>query len=102
MFASKSFPALAVAAILAGCASAAVTGDALTQRTASAIGAEPGTFTISGRTDNGIRTDYTVTTAGGQKYSCYVTGSLSVVGRVVSDAVCNKPGEAAKNPLLAR
>ena len=102
MFASKTVLSLAVVAFLAGCASAAVTGDALTQRTASAIGAAPGTFTIANRTDSGVRTDYTVTTNSGQHYNCYVTGGVSVLGRVVSDAICNKPGEAAKNPLLAR
>lgn len=84
--------------LLAGCASVAVTGDALEKNTAFAIGAEPGTFTISDRQDQGLKTTYRATTSSGKKYSCYVTGMVSVVGRTVSDAMCNEitSGSAAK------
>ena len=87
---------------LAGCASVAVTDSAIEERTAFALGLQPGSFTISQRRDDGMRTNYEVQTKAGQRYSCYVAGTVSITGRVVSDALCNKPGEAAKNPLLGR
>lgn len=74
----------------AGCASMAVTEDALTANTASALGLQPGQFTISDRVDQGVKTTYTVTTNAGARYSCYVTGTVSVTGRLVSDALCNE------------
>jgi hypothetical protein len=81
-----------MATAFAGCASIAVTDDALVSRTSSALGIAPGDFTISDRTDSGVRKDYTVSTmpAKGHKktYSCYVTGTVSYTGRTVSDAIC--------------
>ena len=85
-----------------GCASVAVTDSAMEERTAFALGLRRGSFTISDRRDDGVRTQYQVQTKTGQRYACYVAGSFSVTGRVVSDAICNKPGEAARNPLLGR
>jgi hypothetical protein len=87
---------------LAGCASVAVTDSAIEERTAFALGLQRGSFTVSERRDDGVRTQYVVLTKAGQRYNCYVTGTFSVTGRIVSDAVCNKPGEAPKNPLLGR
>lgn len=81
--------------LFSGCASVAVTGDALESRTSSALGMEPSEFTISNRTDDGVRTDYKVTTKKGAVYSCYVTGTISYFGRAVSDAICNARGGAA-------
>lgn len=98
----KTTALLAVAATLSGCASVAVTDEAIVERTAFALGLQRGSFTISGRQDDGMRTDYKVQTKSGQHYNCYVMGSVSVMGRTVSDALCNKPGEAARNPLLGR
>lgn len=77
-----------IAAAISGCASVAVNDDSLQTRTAQALNLQPTDFTISNRSDNGIRTDYTVTTHKKQVYSCYVTGTVSIMGRVVSDAVC--------------
>ncbi len=91
-----------IPALLAGCASVAVSADAIEQRTAFALGVERGSFAISNRDDDGVRTQYVATTKNGQRYNCYVTGTFSVTGRIVSDAICSKPGEAAKNPLLSR
>lgn len=97
----------AILAALSGCASVAVNDDSLQNRTASALSLQKDEFTISDRTDTGIRTDYTVTTRKNQVYSCYVTGTVSVVGRVVSDAMCTPvagtkkgaaPAPAAKAP----
>ena len=88
----------------AGCASVAVTGDALQRNTATALNVPAGSFTIANRVDSGVKTTYDVTTAGGQTYSCYVTGALSVVGRSVSDAVCHPVGKttaAAGAPAAA-
>lgn len=86
----------------AGCASVAVTQDALETRTAHALGLDAGTFKITNRQDEGVTTRYVVTSNSGQRYNCYVGGSFNVLGRMVSEAICNKPGEQAKNPLLNR
>jgi hypothetical protein len=82
-------------AFLAACASVAVTSDSLENRTAASLGIDRGTFTISDRTDEGIRTNYTVTTKNGIKYVCYVTGTVSVLGRTVSDAICKESARPA-------
>ena len=82
--------------LVTGCASVAVTNDAIEKNTAFALGIEKGTFTISNRENDGVKSTYLVTTNTGKKYTCYVTGTVSVVGRVVSDAVCNEIGKPAK------
>ena len=75
-----------------GCASVAVTEDAIVSSTAMALSADKSTFTITDRVDSGIKTTYNVKTNSGEKYSCYVTGTVTVVGRTVSDAICSKVG----------
>lgn len=87
-------------AILAasGCASVAVTGSAIEQRTAVALGVAPTDITISNRSDSGIRTDYVATTSQKKVYNCYVTGTVSVVGRTVSDAMCTPVAAAVEQP----
>lgn len=85
-----------LAGLVAGCASVAVTNDSIEKNTAFALGIEKGTFTVSNREDDGVKTTYLVNTNAGKKYTCYVTGTVSVVGRVVSDAVCNEVGRSAK------
>lgn len=92
----------AIAAFTAGCASVAVSNNAIEQNTASALGLEKDTFTISDRLDDGVKSSYAVKTNSGKKYNCYVTGSISVVGRVVSDAVCNEAGKPAKQALATK
>lgn len=85
--------------LAAGCASIAVTDEALVDRTAFALGLSKGDFTISQRTDEGTTTRYRVRTRAGQEYTCFVGGSISVLGRVVSEAVCGRVGEPPRNPL---
>ncbi|MFA6053067.1 MAG: hypothetical protein WC762_10805 [Methylobacter sp.] len=87
-------------AILSGCASQAVTSDQLVQNTAFALGLNASDFTISNRIDSGIKTTYSVETKSGQQYNCYVTGTLSIVGRVVSDAMCTQKGQLSKTHYL--
>jgi hypothetical protein len=91
---------LAATAAAAGCASIAVTDAALAERTAFALGLNQGDFTISNRQDEGTTTRYAVRTKSGQEHSCFVGGSISVLGRSVSEAVCTRKGEPARNPLL--
>ncbi|MEK8034258.1 hypothetical protein AACH06_25815 [Ideonella sp. DXS29W] len=74
----------------AGCASVAVTDESLQSRTSSAIHQPAGTFTISQRVDEGVKTSYQVRTSSGKQYSCYVTGAIGMTGRVVSDAICSE------------
>jgi hypothetical protein len=90
-----------VAALAAsGCASMAVTDQAIVDRTAFALGLDKTAFTVSGRVDEGTTTRYAVKTKTGQEYNCFVGGSFSVMGRSVSEAICTRKGEPAKNPLL--
>lgn len=91
-----SLSLVAVAALAAGCASVAVSNDAIERNTATALGLEKGTFAITDRVDEGVKSSYAVKTNSGKKYSCYVTGTVSVVGRVVSDAMCSELGKPAK------
>ncbi len=92
---------LTVTAIAAsGCASMAVTDQAIVDRTAFALGLDKTAFTISGRVDEGTTTRYAVKTKAGLEYNCFVGGSFSVVGRSVSEAICTRKGEPVKNPLL--
>lgn len=87
-----ALPLLAMAALLAtGCASVAVSNDAIEQNTAQALGLAKGTFTISDRVDDGVKASYSVKTNTGKQYACYVTGGVSIVGRVVSDQMRGKP-----------
>lgn len=92
--------AMTAAVFAAGCASIAVTDEALVDRTAFALGLAKGDFTISNRTDEGTTTRYSVRSKAGQEFNCFVGGSISVLGRTVSEAVCTKKGEVARNPLL--
>jgi hypothetical protein len=81
---------LSASALGAGCgsmAAMAVTDDALQQRTAFALGLERGSFTIGNRQDDGVRTNYVVTTRNGQRYNCYVTGVVSITGTFAIGAI---------------
>lgn len=91
---------IAAALAATGCASLAVTDDAIVERTAFALGLQKNEFTISQRQDDGTTTRYLVKTKSGQDYNCFVGGSFSVLGRSVSEAICTKKGEPMKNPLL--
>jgi uncharacterized membrane protein len=83
--------------LAAGCASVAVSNDAIEQNTAQALGLAKGSFTISDRMDDGVKSSYSVKTNTGKQYSCYVTGGVGITGRVVSDAMCNELGKPAKS-----
>lgn len=91
----------AFAAFTTGCASVAVSNNAIEKNTAFALGLDTSAFTISDRVDDGIKSSYAVKTNSGKKYSCYVTGAVSVMGRVVSDAICNEMGKPAKQAASA-
>jgi len=86
----------ALAALAAGCASVAVSNDAIEQNTATALGLAKGAFTVSDRVDDGIKSSYSVKTNTGKRYSCYVTGTVSYMGRQVSDPICTEVGKAGK------
>lgn len=93
---------LATALNSSGCASIAVTDQALVERTSFALGIAKEDFTISNRVDEGAASRYVVRTKAGQTYRCLVGGSIGLLGRAVSDAVCTKDGDATRNPLLGR
>jgi hypothetical protein len=88
------------ALVASGCASVAVTEQALVDRTAHALGLEKSEFSISQRSDEGTTTRYQVRTKSGQEYGCFVGGSISVLGRSVSDAICTPKGEPPRNRLV--
>jgi hypothetical protein len=98
----RTIVAMAASLLASGCASIAVTDQTIVDRTAFALGLDAAEFTISDRTDEGTTTRYRVRTKAGDEYNCFVGGSISVLGRSVSEAVCTRKGEAAKNPLLGR
>jgi hypothetical protein len=83
------------ASLLSGCASFAVSDDAIIQRTGFALGLEPGQFTIANRMDEGTTTRYQVKTTTGRQYNCFVGGSVNVLGKSVSDAICTETGAGA-------
>lgn len=82
----------ALVTLVTGCASVAVTSDAIEQRTAAALGLEQGSFVITDRQDEGVKTTYNVKAKNGRAFSCYVTGTFAIVGRVTSDAICTEVG----------
>lgn len=82
---------------LTGCAAVAVNSDDIVERTAFVLGVSPKSLRISGRRDSGVRTDYVATTSSGARYACYVTGTYSITGRIVSDAICSKGGATGGN-----
>jgi hypothetical protein len=81
--------ALAALGLVAGCASTAVSDDIIITRTSFALGLAPSEFAITNRTNSGVRSDYIATTKTNRVYQCYVAGSVSVTGKVVSDAICS-------------
>ncbi len=84
----KFIAVLSLGLTIVGCASVAVSNDAIERNTAMTLGLAKSSFTISDRVDDGIKSSYSVKTHAGKQYSCYVTGTVSVTGRVVSDAIC--------------
>jgi hypothetical protein len=86
----RLLPLLGALTLLTACASMAVSDDAIVTNTARALGLNKTEFTISDRADSGVQTTYTVRTKAGKSFSCYVTGTVSVTGRIVSDAVCTE------------
>ncbi len=101
------FAALTFSMIFAsGCASVAVNESSILDHTAATLGVSPSQLTISDRQDAGIKTSYKAKVTGGKIYNCYVTGMYSLVGRVVSDAMCSEPGRVgtvgtnSDNPLI--
>jgi hypothetical protein len=94
--------AICAAMVLAACASTVITDDTLVDRTAFALGLAKTDFSISQRVDDGNTTRYAVRSKSGQEFNCSIGGFFNGFGRVVTDAICNKKGEQAKNPLLGR
>ena len=93
---------LALVASAAGCASVAVSNNAIEQNTAFALGLPKSSFTISDRVDDGVKSSYVVKTNAGKQYSCYVTGAVGITGPVVSDAICQaQQGKSSAKPAAS-
>ena len=92
-----------VGGLIAGCASVTVDNNSIEDRTAFALGLDKSSFMVSNRVDDGVVSRYSVTTKAGKKYNCYVGGGLSILGRQVSDAICNDApsGGASSSPAAA-
>ena len=60
----------------------------IVSRTESAIGVPSSDFTISNRVNEGVTARYKVMTKSGKQYNCFVGGSLTGIGKSVSEAVC--------------
>jgi outer membrane murein-binding lipoprotein Lpp len=97
---------LSAALLASGCASVAVTDDAIQRNTAVALGVDSASLVVSNRVDEGVKTTYIAKTTAGKIYNCYVTGTVSVVGRVLSDVMCTEFGKSSapktKQPVNAR
>ena len=91
--------ALTVASFVSGCASVAVSSDAIEKNTATTLGLAKNDFTISNRADDGVKTTYLVKTNAGKQYNCYVTGTITITGRAVSDAICNEIKGSVSQPI---
>lgn len=85
------------ALLFAGCAAQVVRGEHLIQKTAFALGLEAKDFTIADRVDDGLQTRYSVRTSDGRRFNCYVEGSMSMIGSIVSDALCSPIGGSGKS-----
>lgn len=86
-------------AALSGCSTMyKVTDEKIKERTAFALGLDENQITVSGRTQDGMQTNYIAKTNKGVEYRCYIVGGIAAMGQT-SAAMCNKKGEAAKNPL---
>lgn len=72
----------------------AVTEDGMKANTAHALGVMPNDVTVSNRQDSGIKTTYIASTKDGRNYSCYMTGTYSLVGKYESDAICTPMASA--------
>ena len=88
----KAVASLSLLSLATGCstlgASFAVSDEALVSRTETAIGVPASEFTISDRVNEGVTARYKVETKSGKRYNCFVGGSLSGIGKSVSEAVC--------------
>lgn len=92
---------LGLAPLFTGCASQLVTQTHLEQRTEAALGLDASTYKISDRADDGPTTRYKVVTRDGRKFSCTIGTAVSVLGAMVTDAVCYPAAgqrSAAKSP----
>lgn len=90
--------------IFTGCASVAISNDAIVERTAFALSLDKSAFTISNRVDESTRSSYSVAVNDGRKYNCYIGGGFSGPIRVVGDAMCSvvagSPGAAGKPTVV--
>lgn len=102
--------AVLMLAALQGCAalgaSFAVSDESLIPRTETAIGLPSSEFTISDRVNEGVTARYKVRTTSGKTYNCFVGGSLTGIGKSVSEAVCSPldgsaPAERSGKPCDA-
>lgn len=86
--------------LIQGCstlgASFAVSDESLVSRTETAIGLPSSDFSISDRVNEGVTARYKVRTKAGKQYNCFVGGSLTGIGKSVSEAVC-KPLDGSGN-----
>ncbi len=84
-----------------GCASKAVKDSDLEQNTSFALGLDQDQFTISNRVDSGVTTNYVVKTKSGKNYRCYVTGTFSIMGPAVSDAICSNSNGTSSSKAMS-
>lgn len=86
---SHAVSILTMITLNAGCAAVAVTDSAILENTAAALATKPSNITIANRVDNGVQTAYIAKTTNGKVYNCYLTGTISMLGRATSQAMCH-------------
>lgn len=83
--------ALVLALGVAGCGTInnqTITDEKLRSRAAAALEVSPDQITISNRSNEGIRINFTAT-VGKRAHQCYVTSTVSMMGVLTSDALCS-------------
>ena len=86
---TKILGLMLILTLVSACASITVRDEDLQEKAAQALGVNANRVVISNRDNNGATTTFTAT-VGKRAYLCSVTGSVSIEGRNVSNATCNK------------
>lgn len=94
----RCFPAMLALlfTMVAGCAGVPVSNQTIQDKTAITLNLTPSAFTISDRVNEGEKSSYTVSTQRGKKYRCHVTGTASLTGSGLSNAICSEISAASK------
>jgi hypothetical protein len=75
--------------LLSACQSQMLSDGRIADNTASIIGADPSTVTISGRHGDATNTYYMATLTNGKRYACVINGGGALALGMVNPPTCN-------------